>query len=223
MQGPAAIIGDIENSTIKSDTKKWEADVLAVHLNALNFAISHDSAYAKKVSQIVDAWSFTIEKIIPGSNFVGGLIGFAFVNGIELVTHVNGGWPTGEENLRRAQRMARIHFVPVKNGAARPPDQPVAGGNQAFLGHMAGMSFAIFTNNRTGFEEELDIILHPFESCIGDQGGSMQALLHPITGQNAEAGRDQGHAADEIGWIEQAARIAANQGKCLSYPEYGFF
>ncbi|CEL11357.1 hypothetical protein ASPCAL14460 [Aspergillus calidoustus] len=213
MRGPATIIGNTDNATINSNAKKWEADVLAVHLNSLNFAISKDPAYASKVTEIVDAWSSTLEEVTPGSNFVGGLIGFGFINGIELVKHVNGGrWPSGEQNFKRVQKMAQTLLMPVKNAAARPPDQPAAGGNQAFLSHMAGMSFAIFTNNRTGFEEELDTIMHPFEGCIGDQGGGMQALLHPVTGQNAEAGRDQGHAADEVGWIEQAARVAANQG-----------
>jgi hypothetical protein len=213
MKGPATVIGVSDDAAIKTATNNWNADVLAVHLNSLNFAISKDAAYANKVAEIADAWSSTLQQILPGSNFIGGLLGFNFVNGVELVRYVNGGWPSGNANFERIQDMVEKHFVPVMYAAARPPDQPAAGGNQAFLGHMAGLAFSIFTGNQTGFDRELDIILSPFSSCTGHLGGSMQALLQPQTGQNAEAGRDQGHAALEVGWIEQVARIAANQGK----------
>lgn len=212
MKGPGAVIGNSEDSTVIQDSKNFFEDVLAVHLNGLRFVITEDTASADKAAEIVDAWSSTLTEVTEGSNFIGMLGGWDLVNGAELVYHLNDGWPTGEENFARAQRMVTDLFVPTMDAAARPPEQPASGGNQGFGGHRAGLAFAIFINNQTGFEQELGILKQEFTECTGTLGSGMPALLHNTTGQSAEAGRDQGHAALEVGWIEEAARVAANQG-----------
>jgi hypothetical protein len=64
-------------------------------------------------------------------------------------------------------------LVPNKNPVANPPTQPVVGGNQAAISHVAGMEFAIFTNNATSFQAELDILLLPKTACVGYEDSGM--------------------------------------------------
>lgn len=212
MQGPAPIIGrNTDNSTITGWSNDFQADARAVLLNALVYSITENVSYANKVVEIVDAWSAILQEVVSEDNILAALSGRQFVNGAELVRYLSGGWSSGTSNFQRAQKMVSTALVPYMYAVGTP----APGGNQAFLGHMAGLEFAIFTNNYTGYAAELSIILQPKNACIGTEGSGMQALLLNTTGQCAEAGRDQGHSADEVGWIEEAAQVAANQGISL--------
>lgn len=176
------------------------------------YAITLGDSHATTVANIVDAWSGTLTGVVENDNLPTALNGRQLVNAAELVYYTRGSWPSGSSNYKRAQTMVSKVLVPNKNPVANPPTLPVVGGNQAAISHVAGMEFAIFTNNATGFQAELDILLLPKTACVGYEGSGMQALIQNKTGQCAEAGRDQGHSADEVGWLEEGARVAANQG-----------
>lgn len=209
MQGPAPIIGrNTDNSTITNWSNNFQADSRAALLNALVYSITGDTSHADKVVEIVDAWSATLQEVVSGDNILAATSGRQLVNGAELVRYLTGNWSTGASNFERAQIMVSNALVPYIYAVGTP----APGGNQAFLGHMTGLEYAIFTNNYTGYASELDIIMGSKEQCSGTEGSGMQALLLNTTGQCAEAGRDQGHSADEVGWIEEAAQVAANQG-----------
>ena len=209
IEGPAPIIGrNTDNTTITDWSNDFQSDSRAALLNALVYSITGVTAHAEKVVEIVDAWSATLQEVVSEDNILAATSGRQFVNGAELVRYLFGSWPSGESNFQRAQTMVSKALVPYMYAIGTP----APGGNQAFLGHMAGLEFAIFTNNYTGYADELDIILQPKDACLGTEGSGMQALLLSTTGQCAEAGRDQGHSADEVGWIEEAAQVAANQG-----------
>ena len=216
MQGPEPIIGrNTGNTTITGWSNKFQSDARAVLLNALVYSITQDTANAEKVVEIVDAWSATLQEVVSDDNILAALSGRQFANGAELVRYLAGSWPSGESNFQRAQAMVNNALLPYVY-AAGVPATPAPGGNQAFLGHMAGLEFAIFTNNYTGYAAELGIILQPKNACVGTEGSGLQALILNTTGQCAEAGRDQGHSADEVGWMEEAAQVAANQGTAVS-------
>jgi hypothetical protein len=218
IEGPAPIIGrNTDNNTITDWSNDFQSDSRAALLNALVYSITGEMANAEKVVEIVDAWSATLQEVVSGDNILAALSGRQFVNGAELVRYLAGSWSTGESNFQRAQTMVSKALVPYMYATGTP----APGGNQALLGHMAGLEFAIFTNNYTGYADELDIILGPKEACVGTEGSGMPALLLNTTGQSAEAGRDQGHSADEVGWIEEAAQVAVNQG--VSVPTPAFF
>ena len=209
MEGPAPIIGrNTDNSTITGWSNDFQADSRAVLLNALAYSITGATANAQKVVEIVDAWSATLQEVVSEDNILAATSGRQFVNGAELVRYLAGSWSSGESNFQRAQAMVSKALVPYMYAIGTP----ASGGNQAFLGHMAGLEYAIFTNNYTGYAAELDIIMQAKDACVGTEGSGMQALLLNTTGQSAEAGRDQGHSADEVGWVEEAAQVAANQG-----------
>lgn len=200
------------DSEIEGWSKAFDVDGVAAQLNGIAFSINGDSAHADKVAEIVDKWSGTLETVANKDNILVGWAGRLLANGAELVRYTNGAWPTGEDNYRRAQKMVSNVLVPNVYAAARPEaDQPAAGGNQAILGHMAAMEFAIFTDNVTGFNDQLDVLKLP-KKCVNFGGSGIRALLHPETGQNAETGRDQAHAGMEVGFTEESAQVAANQG-----------
>ncbi|KAL4734921.1 chondroitin AC/alginate lyase [Aspergillus similis] len=213
IQGGGALIGrNSGNDTITAWATAWQNDCYTAWLNSLMYAITMDDDHATTVANIVDAWSGTLTGVVENDNLATALSGRQLVNAAELVYYTRGSWPSGTSNFTRAQTMVSNVLVPNKDPVANPPTQPVVGGNQAALSHIAGMEFAIFTNNATGFQTELDILLLPKTACVGYEGSGLQALIQNKTGQCAEAGRDQGHSADEVGWLEEGARVAANQG-----------
>ncbi|KAL1858796.1 hypothetical protein VTK73DRAFT_7801 [Phialemonium thermophilum] len=201
-----------DNATVQAWENAWQKDCYAAFLNAVMYGITRDDGHARTVAAIVDAWSSTLKGTANGDNLAIALSGRQYVNAAELVRYVRGSWPSGEAIYARAQAMVAAALVPNKDPIANPPSQPVVGGNQAALSHVAGMEFAIFTNNVTGFAAELEILLLPKTACVGYQGSGLQALIQNQTGQCAEAGRDQGHSADEVGWLEEGAQVAASQG-----------
>ncbi|KAL3434853.1 hypothetical protein BDV09DRAFT_195393 [Aspergillus tetrazonus] len=193
-EGGGALIGrNSGNDTITAWTIAWQNDCYAAWLNSLMYAITLGDSHATTVANIVDAWSGKLTGVVENNNLPTALNGRQLVNVAELT-------------------MVSKVLVPNKDPVANPPTQPVVGGNQAAISHVAGMEFAIFTNNATGFQAELDILLLPKTACVGYEGSGMQALIQNKTGRCAEAGRDQGHSADEVGWLEEGARVAENQG-----------
>jgi hypothetical protein len=213
VEGGGAIIGENSgNDTIDAWTTAWVNDCYAAWLNSLRYVIDLDDAHAIAVAGIADAWSGNLTGVLANNNLPTALNGRQLVNAAELVYYTRGSWPSGSSKYARLQAMVSNVLVPNKDPIANPPTQPVVGGNQAALSHIAGMEFAIFTNNVTGFQAELDILLLPKTACVGYEGSGLQALIQNKTGQCAEAGRDQGHSADEVGWLEEGARVAANQG-----------
>lgn len=201
-----------DNSTLDDWTNDWASDCHAAYLNALQYVITQDDAHAQKVSEIVDGWSSQLKKVEGEDNLITSLGGRQYVNAAELVNYIRGSWPSGASKFEDAQEMDSSVLVPAKEAAARPPSQPTPEGNQAFMGHGAGLQFAVFTNNVTGYNAELAILKSGPKECSGTLDSSLQALIQNKTGQPAEAGRDQGHSADEIGWAEEIAQVVANQG-----------
>lgn len=215
IQGPGTVIGrNTGNTTIESWSSEWQSDCYAAFLNALMYAVTLDDAHAGKVVDIVDSWSAELTGVENQDNLLAALSGRQYVNAAEIVRYLYGSWPTGSANFARAQKMVNAVLVPNKDPIANPPSQPTVGGNQAALSHVVGLEFAVFTDNTTGFAAELEILLHPKTVCVGNEGSGLQALIQNKTGQCAEAGRDQGHSADEVGWLEEGAQVAANQGMC---------
>lgn len=202
-----------DNSTIDDWTNDWQKDCIAAYLNALLYIITRADSHAQKVANIVDAWAAQLKKVEGGDNLSTSLSGRQYVNAAELVNYIRGSRPSGSSKFSSAQKMVSYVLVPAKDAAAAPPAQPVPGGNQAFLGHAAGLQFAIFTNNVTGYNAELAILKSGQKQCLGTLDSSLRALIQNKTGQPAEAGRDQGHSADELRGAEEVAQVVANQGE----------
>lgn len=213
MRGPGEIIGrGTGNSTIDGWFAAWEEDMEVAEALATAWAVNQDSAYAKKVAEIIDAWAWTLTEIANKDNIAVGWRGRQLVNAAELIFYESGSWPTGEENFRQAQTMVKEVLQPAVYAEARPDaDQPAAGGNQGILGHLAALEFSIFSHNLTGVNDELEILNLPHK-CENFGGSGIRAMIHAETGQIAETGRDQAHSAMEVGFAEQAAWVAANQG-----------
>lgn len=222
MRGASDTIGrGSEDDEIESASEAWDNDCVAAQLNAIAYSINEETAHLDKVVEIVDGWSSALTTVVNKDNILVSWAGRLLVNSAELVHHVHGGWPSGEENYEKIQQMVENVLVPNMYAAARPEDdKPAAGGNQAILGHMAGLEFAIFTNNVTGFNHHLEVLQGP-RVCEKYGGSGIQAMIHNGTGQIAEAARDQAHSGMEIGFAEEAAWVAANQGNLQSPQEVG--
>lgn len=215
MKGPGAKIGRKSgDGQIETWSTYWESDGEMLDALGMAYSINGEEAYAGKIVEIVNAWSETLEEVVNKDNIMVVWRGRQFANAAEMVYHLNGGsWPSGEDDYKRAQSMVSNILLPAAYGAGNLDlDQPAAGGGQAVMGHTAGLMFAVFTNNVTGFNQELEILSAP-RVCEGFGGGGLQAMFLPSTGQNAESGRDQTHSGIEVGFSEQAAWVAANQGK----------
>lgn len=189
MQGPGSAVGHgTGNETVEEWANAWDADILAAYLNSLQFAITDDDSHARKVAEIIDAWAAILVDF-NDSALAACTTGRDFVNAAELVRHLRGSWPTGEDKFNKAQEFVSKIMVNSITMGTRPPEQPAIGGGQGFCKRIAALEFAVFTNNQTGFNQEMTLLKQP-SKCEAEFGTTLQAMSLPATDPCVESGRD---------------------------------
>jgi guanyl-specific ribonuclease Sa len=202
MQGPMAMVG--RNPTVGQGV--YDSDANAAHQNAVMWAITGDTAYARKAKQLVNAWSSTL-KSITGRDAVlmAGLGPFKMVNAAEILRYTNAGW--SDADIKQTEKHFKEVIYPVLKDFA-----PFANGNWEAAAMKTVMAIGVFCNDRDIYESALCYYVN------GRGNGRLTYYVISEEGQIQESGRDQGHTQLGIGMLAECSEIAWHQGLNL----YGY-
>lgn len=204
-QAVAAIDRDDTTESSANADLLWHDAAAAFNLG-LRWVVEGRAEYAHAVSDILTAWSQTLQTI--GSNddqyLVAGLQGYQLVNAAELIRDYepfvkNGGLDQFVAMFERVFLSKNIFFLNHQAPSEHNHEHFFANWE---LGNMASaMAFGVLTDNQTLF----DYVIDYFKNGTGNGAinlGVSNLVEEPGTGvmmgQLQEAGRDQGHSGLDI-------------------------
>lgn len=189
MQGPLAVVSrapDINRNA-------WMNDMTAVHHLAFMWIFTGDTAYARKATDILNAWAVTNTDWTGDESFLDlGDYADMYVTGADILKATYPGWTaTNTANVNR-------YFGEVIWSELDVPN-PVRGLNQGAIQLKAAVSIAAFLDDATKWQQAI-------ASYRSDAGGGLANSLP--NGQIGDAGRDEGHwrgGADALAWSAEVA------------------
>ncbi|MEP6668696.1 MAG: alginate lyase family protein [Chthoniobacter sp.] len=172
----------------------------AAYQNALMWCVTGDEKYARKATEILDAWAKTLRKMDGRDvQLSAGLNGFKYVNAAELMRYTYPAWP--RENVARVEHMLRdVVLPPIQDFAT------FANGNWDAGCLATMMSIGIFCDDRSLFDRAVDYYRH------GAGNGRLTHYVINEAGQCQESGRDQQHTQLGLALLAEACETAWHQG-----------
>ena len=196
-------------------TAEWDAtkegymgsDPLIAHKEALQWALTGDPAHAANAIAILNAWSSTLQKIVPHAMpqemLAIGWNGAHFANAAELLCYANpngksSGWKA--EDIQQFKKMLRLYYSVIEKFKSN------YNGNwdAAMMNTMACMG--IFLDDQAMFDRA---VKHAIE---GEKPNGGLANYISSTGQCQESGRDAGHVQMGVGNFVALCEVAWKQG-----------
>jgi len=170
---------------------------------AYNYAlvgyITNDKTYARKAMDILDAWSPVLWHFdYNDAKLLAAWTGHQLCNAAEILRYTGAGWP--QKNIDRFTEMLMTVYYPLMRYY-----YPQANGNWDGAIIHSIMAIAVFTDNRTMFNNAVDHYLH------SPVNGGILKYIFP-NGQCQESMRDQGHVQLGLGEFAGAAQVAYTQG-----------
>lgn len=166
---------------------------------ALLWYITKDKAYAKKAIEIINAWSPVLWDFdYNDAKLLAGWTGHQLCNAAEILRYTESGWQ--EKDIDNFTNMLMTVYYPLMRYY-----YPQANGNWDGAIIHSILAIAIFTDNRTMFDNAIDHFLY------GPVNGSIFKYIYP-SGQCQETMRDQAHVQLGLGEFAGAARVAYTQG-----------
>jgi hypothetical protein len=169
---------------------------------ALAWYITNDKAYAQKAIAILNAWSPVLWHFdYNDAKLLAAWTGHMLCNAAEILRYTSSGWKA--EDISSFSNMLMTAYYPLIRYY-----YPQANGNWDGAIIHSILAIAIFTDNRSMFNNAVDHYLHaPFN-------GSLFKYIYP-SGQCQETMRDQGHVQLGLGEFAGAAQVAYSQGTDL--------
>ena len=195
---------------------EFRADGLAAYTHALCWAISGNQEYAKKSTEIINAWSANLKTI--KNHDAALLVGMEiphFCIAAEIVKHTSDVWET-EQQIQFATMLRDICYPIIKGY------YPSANGNWDASMMQATISMAIFLDDQDMFDNVVTYYLE------GKGNGAIGNYFKP-SGQCQESGRDQNHTqmgirflanTCETAWIQKTDLYGALDNRLLKGFEY---
>jgi len=172
----------------------------AAYQNALMWAITGDAAHARKVVEILNAWSGSLKQITGhDKELAASLYGFKYVNAAEIIRYSYDGWAPAQ--VERFGAVLREVFYPVIKDFA-----PFANGNWGTGCIKTMMAIGVFLDDKAIFDRAVDYFHN------GSGNGSLTHYVINEEGQCQESGRDQQHAQLGLAHLAEACQIGWNQG-----------
>jgi hypothetical protein len=188
-----------------TDAYAIQRDGHAAYVLAIKWVASGDQSYARASSNIIDAWTATVQSVAdePMRN---GLGSNQMAEAAEILAHGFGGsagWVPAD--IARAKTWFKAVIYPhLKDGAS------ANWGTSAMSGIM---SMAVFCDDQEMFDRAVDAYKHGFVVNGSLKGGCCGVTQYiDATGENAESGRDQPHSQGGIAHLVEVALVAWNQG-----------
>lgn len=196
MQGPFAIVSRAPDI----NRNQWINDMTAVHNLAFMWIFTGDTAYAKKATDILNAWAVTQTSWTGDESFLDlGDQANMFVTAADILKSTYPGWTaTNTANVNRYFGTVIWSQVDVPN--------PVRGLNQGAIQLKAAVSIAAFLDDQVKWNQAI-------QSFRADAGGGLANSLP--NGQVGDAGRDEGHWRGQGEALAWSAEVAWKQGTDL--------
>lgn len=174
-------------------------DAMASYVHAVCWAVGGDMAHARKVAEILDAWSGTLQSISNhDAKLLVGMSGYKFIVAAELLKHTWDGWSA--QRQARFARMLREIFYPIIKDF-----YPSANGNWDASMIQTMLAIGVFLEDRAMFERAKRYFLY------GEGNGAIGNYI-TATGQCQESGRDQAHTQMGLDFLANACETAWIQG-----------
>ena len=192
----------------------------AAYLNALEWYITGNTAYANKAIQILDGWSSMLVEIKGADAILAASIyGYKLLNAAEILRYTNAGWTT--TGINNFTTMMTNIFYPITQGYGWVGTW--ANGNWDAACILFNMSYGVWKDDDVIYNDAVNF----FKSGSGN--GTINHYIQTDDGQTQESGRDQGHTQAAVGFLSLAAEIGYNQssvvangGDMYSYPNNSY-
>lgn len=166
---------------------------------ALIWYVTGDRNYATTAIRILNIWSENLWDFdYNDAKLLSGWTGHLFCNAAEILRYSSAGWK--KQDIDRFTGMLMTVYYPLLRDYF-----PTANGNWDGAICHSLLAIAIFTDNRTLFNNAVDHLLH------GPVNGSIFKYIYP-NGECQESPRDQGHVQLGLGEFAGAAQVAYTQG-----------
>ncbi len=180
-------------------SSEFSDDARAAYIHALCWTLTGNTAHARKSSEILDAWTSTLQSISNhDARLLVGMEGCEFCNASELLKHTWDGWPQSEQT--QFENMLREIFYPIIKDY-----YPSANGNWDASMIQTMLAMGVYLDDQAIFDRGVDYYLN------GEGNGAVRNYFKP-SGQCQESGRDQGHTQMGLDFLACACEIAWNQG-----------
>lgn len=181
-------------------------DAQAAYIHALQWALTDDELHARKVIEILNAWSSTLQSVSgDDARLLVGIVGYKFCNAAEIIRHTSPFWKP-EDQLSFEKILLDVFYPVIKNY------RPDSNGNWYASMIVTTMCMGIFLDNEDLYRGALGYVK------TGRTTGAIPNYIYE-SGQCQENGRDQGHTQLGLGYLADACEIAWKQGEDL----YGAF
>ncbi|MBD3421779.1 MAG: hypothetical protein GF398_16820 [Chitinivibrionales bacterium] len=181
--------------TLKPKFSEWKDDATACYLHALQWYITTDTAYARKVLEIVDAWGISATQVAEAKvseyalHLGTGLTDFC--KATEIVKHTWEDWnPQAEQRFTDMVQRILLGPIAIRSG----------NNNIDYIRAAARMGFAVVIDSIEMFEHQIEWYRDAIESYSRDYGQIMEVC------------RDPQHAGMAMGGIARVCEIAWQQG-----------
>ena len=181
-------------------------DGTAAYTLALEYYVTKEKAYAEKVIEILNAWSYTLDSVTDkNKKLLMGMNGIKYLNAAEIIRYSYKGWKKKDQDA--FEKMALDNWYPLIEDF-----MPGYNGNWDAAISQTMMCIGIFCNRKDIFEKA-------YNQCLkGASNGAINNYFNDW-GQCQESGRDQGHTQMGLGFLTIASEIAWKQGYDL-YSAY---
>ena len=200
MQGPFTEVGRAPDL----NRGPWKNDMIAIHNLAFMWIFTGDSAYARKATNILEAWAVTNTVWSGGENMldIGDYVPY-FVTGADILRGTFPGW--SDSNTAHVKN----YFANVIYPTSWIP-WVVRDNNKGALQLRIALSVAAFLDDKTKWDQAIEVYRL-------DAGAGLRCSLP--NGEVGDAGRDD-HWFVQAQALMWGAEIAWKQGVDL-YSEYG--
>lgn len=201
IQGPFATVSRAPDI----NRNQWINDMTAVHNLAFMWIFTGDTAYAKKATDILNAWAVTQTTWTGDESFLDlGDQANMFVTAADILKSTYPGWT--------ATHTANVnHYFSSVIWPQLDVPNPVRGLNQGAIQLKAAVSIAAFLDDPVKWNQAI-------RSYRADAGGGLSNSLP--NGQVGDAGRDEGHWRGQGEALAWSAEVAWKQGTDL-FAELG--
>jgi parallel beta-helix repeat protein len=166
---------------------------------ALLWYITNEKTYADKAIGILNAWSPVLWHFdYNDAKLLAAWTGHLLCNAAEILRYSNAGWQ--QKDISSFTDMLMTVYYPLMRYY-----YPQANGNWDGAIIHSILAIAVFTDNRSMFNNAVDHYLH------APVNGSIFKYIYP-SGQCQETMRDQGHVQLGLGEFAGAAQVAYTQG-----------
>lgn len=208
MQGPFATVTRAPNL----NNSQWKSDMLAIHNLTFMYVFTGDSAYARKATNILDAWAVT--NTVWGGNEnmldIGDYVPY-FVTAADILRSTFPGWSAANT------AHVRSYFENVIYPTSWIPN-PLRDCNKGAIQLQIGLSVAAFLDDPVKFNQSIEVFRM-------DAGGGLRNSLP--NGQVGDTGRDdhwfvQGFAlawGAEVAWKQGVDMFAEFNNRLLAIGE----